>query len=545
MSSDLVSVENLRVRLPADGDRSSAVHDVSFVVPRGKILCLVGESGSGKSMTAHAIMGLIPRPLQMTGRILFEGENLVDLPPARLRAHRGRKIGMIFQEPMAALNPVMKVGKQIEEVFRYHGIPGPYDEKVVELLGQMGLPDPDNLRHAHPHRLSGGQRQRVMIAIALALGPDLLIADEPTTALDVTTQKQILALLKTAQRDRGMSIMLITHDLSVVAEIGDSMVVMQHGRIVERGTVADVLSSPSQDYTRSLLAAVPRLTRHHTKSDKTGDAVLITARGVTKTYVNRSGFLGPRRVSYAVQDAHFTLSQGETLGVVGESGSGKTTLARIIMRLLNADSGDVRMEKVDGNLLTMKSAALRPVRRRIQMVFQDPFGSLNPRSTVFEIIAQGLLAHGIDRTVARRRVAELLELVALEPGAADRYPIAFSGGQRQRIGIARALALEPDVIVADEAVSALDVSIQAKILKLIEDLQHRFRLGLLFITHDLRVAAQICDHVLVMRQGRIVESGPCSKVLFSPQHEYTRLLIDSIPGRNLFAEPALDRSHRS
>ena len=534
VTEPLVAIEGLTVRLPQGSDRLRAVNSIDLDIAPGRILCLVGESGSGKSMTAHAIMGLVPKPLVCSGSIRFDGQNLIGLAADRHRAIRGQRIGMIFQEPMAALNPVMRVGRQIEEVFRYHGIPGPYDARVVKLLGDMGLPEPETLRHAFPFSLSGGQRQRVMIAMALALDPELLIADEPTTALDVTTQKQILALLKQAQAERGMSVLLITHDFGVVAEIGDEVAVMRNGEIVERGTVQQVLGNPQHDYTRTLLAAVPKLEpRAAALVDK--GAPLLSASGVTKTYSSRVGLFKPRRTVAAVQEAAFSLARGETLGIVGESGSGKSTLARIVVRLLTADAGDVRLAGVDRNLLELGSRELAPLRRRVQMVFQDPFASLNPRRKVFEIIAQGLLAHGVPRDQARRRVAELLDLVALDPSAAERYPNAFSGGQRQRIGIARALALEPDVLVADEPVSALDVSIQARVLDLLADLQRRLKLGMLFITHDLRVAAQICDQVAVMQRGRIVEMGASSEVLFRPTQDYTKLLIDSIPGRGAFA----------
>ena len=534
VTEPLVAIEGLTVRLPQGSDRLRAVNSIDLDIAPGRILCLVGESGSGKSMTAHAIMGLVPKPLVCSGSIRFDGQNLIGLAADRHRAIRGQRIGMIFQEPMAALNPVMRVGRQIEEVFRYHGIPGPYDQRVIKLLGDMGLPEPETLRHAFPFSLSGGQRQRVMIAMALALDPELLIADEPTTALDVTTQKQILALLKQAQAERGMSVLLITHDFGVVAEIGDEVAVMRNGEIVERGSVQQVLGNPQHDYTRTLLAAVPKLEpRAAAPVDK--GAPLLSASGVTKTYSSRVGLFKPRRTVAAVQEAAFSLARGETLGIVGESGSGKSTLARIVVRLLTADAGDVRLAGVDRNLLELGSRELAPLRRRVQMVFQDPFASLNPRRKVFEIIAQGLLAHGVPRDQARRRVAELLDLVALDPSAAERYPNAFSGGQRQRIGIARALALEPDVLVADEPVSALDVSIQARVLDLLADLQRRLKLGMLFITHDLRVAAQICDQVAVMQRGRIVEMGASSEVLFRPTQDYTKLLIDSIPGRGAFA----------
>ena len=538
VADPLVAIEKLTVRLPVDADRARAVDEIDLDIAPGRILCLVGESGSGKSMTAHAIMGLVPKPLICSGTVRYDGQNLIGLAADKHRAIRGRRIGMIFQEPMAALNPVMRVGRQIEEVFRFHGIPGPHDDRIVRLLAAMGLPEPEVLRHSFPFHLSGGQRQRVMIAMALALDPELLIADEPTTALDVTTQKQILALIKKAQAERGMGVLMITHDFGVVAEIGDEVAVMRNGRIVERGPVAQVLGAPQHEYTQTLLAAVPRLEPRNAPRVEGGEP-LLSAHGVVKTYSTRGGMFAPRRTVAAVRDASFTLARGETLGIVGESGSGKSTLARIIVRLLTADGGDVRLNGVERNLLDLASRDLAPLRRRVQMVFQDPFASLNPRRTVFEIVAQGLLAHGMPRERARERVAELLRLVALEPASASRYPNAFSGGQRQRIGIARALALEPDVLVADEPVSALDVSIQAHVLDLLAGLQKRLRLGMLFITHDLRVAAQVCDHVAVMQHGRIVEMGASADVLFNPKQDYTRLLIDSIPGQSAFrSQPA-------
>jgi peptide/nickel transport system ATP-binding protein len=526
----LISIEGLTIELPIGSERNRAVDNIDLAVPPGRILCLVGESGSGKSMTAHAVMGLLPETVRARGMVRFEGQNLVGMPAARHRRIRGARFGMIFQEPLAALNPVMRVGKQIEEVFRFHGIPGPYDEQVETLLQAMELPEPHLLRHAYPFRLSGGQRQRVMIAMALALDPDLLIADEPTTALDVTTQKQILTLLKKAQADRGMAVMLITHDFGVVAEIGDDVAVMRHGKIVERGSVREVLSKPRHPYTRELLDAVPRLQPRMTPK-ATRERPLLIASNLSKAFSSRSGWLSPRRKVLAVDGVSFSLAAGETLGIVGESGSGKSTLARMIVGLARADDGDLRLDGVDGNLLELSDRERAPLRRRIQMIFQDPFASLNPRRTVFEIVAQGLLAHGMDRKRARERVLELLELVALDQAAADRYPSAFSGGQRQRIGIARALALEPQLIVADEPISALDVSIQARVLELLAEIQKRLRIGLILITHDLRVAAAVCDRVAVMQSGRIVESGPSAEVLFNPRHNYTRTLIESIPGR--------------
>jgi peptide/nickel transport system ATP-binding protein len=447
-----------------------------------------------------------------------------------MQAIRGGRIGMVFQEPMTALNPVMRVGDQIAEMLRFHGVADPTRRRVVELLAAVGLPEPETLARLYPFRLSGGQRQRVMIAMALALDPAVLIADEPTTALDVTTQAQILDLLGQIQSRRGMGILFITHDFGVVAEIAHRVAVMQAGRIVESGTATDVLTRPAHAYTRQLIAAVPRLQPARPRAPSSRP-VLLEARGIEKTFSAPTGLFRPRRIVKAVDNAGFVLRRGETLAVVGESGSGKSTLARLVMRLMTADAGEIKLSGVEGNLLALPRRRLRRARRRLQMVFQDPYASLNPRRKVGDIIAQGPLYHGITPREARRRVDELLELVRLDASAADRYPHEFSGGQRQRIAIARALALEPELLVADEPVSALDVSIQAQVLALLDDIQRRLELTMIFITHDLRVAAHVADKVAVMRRGVIVETGPAAEVLERPRHEYTRLLLSSIPGR--------------
>ncbi|QCN98130.1 ABC transporter ATP-binding protein (plasmid) [Azospirillum argentinense] len=527
----LLDVRNLTIDLPRGADRPHAVQDLTFTLEPGEILCVVGESGSGKSMTAHAVLGLLPKAVKVSsGEIRHQGTNVFSLPERDQRALRGGRIAMIFQEPMTALNPLMRVGDQIDEVLRYHTTldRAARRARVVELLASVGLPEPDHLRRSYPFRLSGGQRQRVMIAMALAVEPDILIADEPTTALDVTTQKQILELIQDIQAKRRMGVMFITHDFGVVAEIAHRVAVMQRGQIVEIGTAEEVLNRPKHPYTRQLIAAVPHLIEHREDFTRARQPVL-TAEKVCKTFHLGGGFFTPGRKVVAGDDLSLTIHQGETVGLVGESGSGKSTLGRSIVGLIKPDSGRILFEGVD--LLSLSRPAFRPYRRHVQMVFQDPYASLNPRHTVGDIITQGPVAFGEDRHKALDKAKALLKLVGLDASAAERFPHEFSGGQRQRISIARALALEPKLLIADEPVSALDVSVQAQVLDLLEDLRHRLNLSMLFITHDLRIAAQICDTIAVMQKGRIVEIGPAKEVFGNPQHAYTRTLLDAIPGK--------------
>ena len=528
----LLQVKELSISLPPGADRPLAVEKISFELARNEILCVVGESGSGKSMSANAIMGLLPRPhvQPVAGAIRFEGRDLLQLSEAELRDLRGSRIGMIFQEPMTALNPLMRIGEQISEVFDAHGLLSKRERKtrVVELLREVGLPDPETLGESYPFRLSGGQRQRVMIAMALALEPAILIADEPTTALDVTTQAQILKLIKSLQERHQMAVMFITHDFGVVAEIADRVAVMQFGQIVEMGPASEVLNDPQHDYTRRLIAAVPHFEPPERQSLE--GPPLLSVKSLEKTYVTERGFFTSGRRVPAAQAVSFDIKKGETLGLVGESGSGKSTVGRCIVRLLDSDSGEIRFGEVD--LARLKGKALRPHRRHVQMIFQDPYASLNPRSKIGTIVAEGPMAHGTDRATALARATELLRLVGLDGTAAERFPHEFSGGQRQRIGIARALALDPELLVADEPVSALDVSVQAQVLELLAEIKQRLQLSMLFITHDLRVAAQICDNIAVMKLGRIVEYGPTRKVFKDPQHSYTQELLSAVPGRH-------------
>ena len=526
----VLQVHDLTVALPTGGDRPQAVSDVSFDVQKEEILCLVGESGSGKSVIAQAIMGLLPKTLPVAaGKILLEGEDLRNAGEARIRQLRGARMSMIFQEPMTALNPVMRCGDQIDEVLSQHTKNPPAHRRLkkIDLLREVALPDPERILASYPHQLSGGQRQRIMIAMALALEPALLIADEPTTALDVTTQAQILRLILELQKRHGMGVLFITHDFGVVAELAHRVAVLREGRLVELGAKLEVLQRPRHEYTRMLIRAVPTLEPHGRETSPDAPVVLET-KGLSKTYSDR-GWFGRRREVRAASDVNLEVRKGQTLGIVGESGSGKSTVARCILRLIEPSGGEIRLGGAD--LARMRPRALRPLRRRVQIVFQDPYRSLNPRRSVGEAIIEGPVNYGMPRAQALERARRLLGLVQMDPASLDRYPHQFSGGQRQRICIARALALEPELLVADEAVSALDVSVQAQVLALLAEIRSRLDLAMLFITHDLRVAAQVCDQVAVMQAGRIVEYGPAREVFLAPRHEYTRALFAAAPGR--------------
>ena len=526
----VLRVEQLSVRLPPGADRSRALVNVELQVPAGELLCLVGESGSGKSILANTVMGLLPANIRAeTGRILLNGEDLLRADPERWRGLRGEKMSMIFQEPMTALNPVMTCGAQIDELLVQHTSMSNHERsaRALQMLAHVRLPDPARIYAAYPHQLSGGQRQRIMIAIALILKPALLIADEPTTALDVTTQAEILRLIRDLQRENGTAVLFITHDFGVVAEIADSVAVLRLGELVESGPARQILTSPQHPYTRMLLAAVPGLAARKQPLPDGTDRVLRT-RGLTKVFESGGWFRRTRAVR-AADAVDLEVQRGETLGIVGESGSGKSTVARMLARLIEPSAGDIEL---DGQAIAgLRGTQAHAFRRKVQVVFQDPYRSLNPRRTVGAAIAEGPLNFGASSSAAWKRAGDLMELVKLSPGALKRYPHEFSGGQRQRICIARALAVEPEVLIADEAVSALDVSVQAQILELLDDIQQRLRLTMVFITHDLRVAAQICNRIVVMQHGRVVEQGPVAEVFDSPRHAYTRALLAAAPGR--------------
>ncbi|WP_394155036.1 dipeptide ABC transporter ATP-binding protein [Loktanella salsilacus] len=524
MSEPLLDVQELSVSLPAGTDRPFAVHNVSFHVNPGEILCIVGESGSGKSVLTASLMGAAPKGLRVVGgNAVMGGRDLLSLTERDWRAVRGKDIGMIFQEPMASLNPALTVAEQIEEVFVLHAdLPRrERAERAHALVEAMHLPEPDRILASYPHMLSGGQCQRVVIAMALAMSPRLLIADEPTTALDVTTQAQVLKLIRELRDDHGHGIIFITHDLGVVADLADRIAVMRHGEIVEIGTAQQVLSNPQHDYTQKLIATVPSLVPH--------DRPRIAA---DKPALQVSDLSHNYGVAKVLHDISLSVEPGRVLSIVGESGSGKSTIAKNLIRLVDPTAGQIHVG--GDNILSVQGDALRAMRPRIQMIFQDPFGSLNPRRKVGPMIARAAVLAGASQSEAVARAKDLLELVGLQRNAYDRRPAAFSGGQRQRIGIARALAMRPDVLIADESVSALDVSVQAQVLDLLADLQKTFSLAVVFITHDLRVAAQISDEIIVLSKGHIVERGSASDILTRPQHPYTRDLIAAAPGRSMF-----------
>lgn len=553
----LLAVRDLRISFRTGRHTTAeAVKGISFDVPRNATVALVGESGSGKSVSSLAVMGLLPADTTLidpAGSIRFDGRDVLRLPAGERRALCGRDIAMIFQEPMSSLNPVFTVGFQIGEVLRRHlGMTRRQARaRTLELLAEVGIAEPADRIDAYPGQMSGGQQQRVMIAMAIACEPKLLIADEPTTALDVTIQKQIVDLIARLQRERGMAVLFITHDLGLVGEIANHVIVMRHGEIREAGMARQVLGEPRDLYTRALLHCRPSLDARpvrlpviadymaqgsmaealpqRTRGYAPDDEIILDVRNLRKSFWTREGLFGKREFQ-AVKDVSFQLPRGKTLGVVGESGSGKTTVGLTLLRLHQASGGSALFEGRD--LLAMPAREYHAYKRRIQIVFQNPYASLNPRFTVGQILLEPMRLHGIGADDAGRvaMASALLERVGLPAQALHRYPHEFSGGQRQRIGIARALAMKPEILVADEPVSALDVSVQAQVLALLADIKARLHLSMLFVTHDLRVALQVCDRIAVMRAGQVVEVAPTSEIFFAPKHPYTRALFAAVPG---------------
>jgi len=532
----ILRIDGLTVDFLSDDEPARAVDNVSFHVHAGETLVILGESGSGKSVSTSTVMGLVDCPPGdiVQGRILFQGQDLTRLDDEARRRINGCKIAMIFQDPLAYLNPVYTVGRQIAEVFQHHGAADARQARAraIELLARVGIREPELRVDFYPHQFSGGQRQRVMIAMAIALEPDVLIADEPTTALDVSVQAQILDLLRDLQRERRMALIMITHDLEVAASMADRVIVMKSGKIVEAGDAREVFTNPRHEYTRTLTSALPHgdlADASNRRSGVVAQEPVLRVEHLVKEYRLRSGAFAGKRVLRAVDDVSFEVCRGETVGIVGESGSGKSSVARMLLRLFEATSGAAYYNGV--NIFEMDERQMRKFRRKVQMVFQDPFGSMNPRMTVQEIISEPWAIHGdiLAKSRWRDRVAELLELVGMRPDHAPRYPHQFSGGQRQRIAIARALASEPELVVCDEAVSALDVSIQAQVIDLLADLRTRLGLSYVFITHDLPIVRHFADRIIVMQQGKIVEQGATSAIFNQPAHAYTRSLLAATP----------------
>ncbi|WP_333668260.1 ABC transporter ATP-binding protein [Acinetobacter guillouiae] len=561
----LLSVENLSVSFKGENKQFiETVKGISFQIPANTTVALVGESGSGKSVTSLATMGLLPKGqsrIAENSKIIFEGKDLLSLSSKQMRAMCGKDIAMIFQEPMSSLNPVFTVGDQIAEIMRIHLNMGRKQarQRTLELLTEVGIPSPESKIDAYPSQLSGGQQQRVMIAMAIACEPKLLIADEPTTALDVTIQKQILDLLEALRKRRQMSMLFITHDLALVSEIADEVIVMRHGEIREQGLAKAVLEQPQDAYTKALLLCRPQLSHRPYRlpviSDFMqaqdvpvteavslpkvdfaerkrglvgGEEIILEVRDLKKSFFSRKGLFGKDEFQ-AVKGASFQLAKGKTLGLVGESGSGKTTIGLLLMRLQQASGGQALFQGKD--ILAMSEKEFAQYQRKIQIIFQNPYASLNPRFTVGQILMEPMQVHkiGANDTERKKMALELLERVSLPVQAFDRYPHEFSGGQRQRIAIARCLTLKPEILICDESVSALDVSVQAQVLNLLQDLQDEFGLSYIFISHDLSVVKYISDQIMVMNHGDIVEIANSDELYQSPQHDYTKRLLSSIP----------------
>lgn len=564
MSDTMIEIKNLKVDFKTDGGTVNAVKGISFNIPKGKTVGLVGESGSGKSVTSLAIMRLIPNPPGQIsgGEILYEGKDLLKLSDPEMRKIRGNKISMIFQEPMTSLNPVFTVGDQISETIILHQKLSTEEayKKSLSLLQQVGIPNPEQRMKSYPHEMSGGQRQRVMIAMAIACEPELLIADEPTTALDVTIQKQILDLLANLQKEYGMSILFITHDLGVIKDIADDVVVMYKGKIVEQGPKTEIFKNPKHPYTKGLMNCRPTLEKNprrlptisdfmdeagnekafdmksllsekQPRTQSANNPVILEIKNLKKYFPIEKNFFGkPTSFVKAVDDVSIQVRQGRTLGLVGESGCGKTTLGRLALRLIEPTAGEIFYRGTDITKLDSKS--MRDLRRKIQIIFQDPYASLNPRMTIGSTLMEPMAIHNLfaNRKEREERARQLLVRCGMDANMLNRYPHEFSGGQRQRICIARALAVEPEFIVCDESVSALDVSVQAQILNLLQDLQEEFGLTYIFISHDLSVVKYISDDVAVMKFGKIVEYNDAISIYKNPRDEYTQKLLSAIPG---------------
>ena len=555
----LLSVKNLSLGFKSRNTTNAVLHDISFDVLANEIVGIVGESGSGKSVTNLAVLGLLPQKSVdiSSGEILFEGADLLNYSTQELQEIRGNAISMIFQEPMSSLNPSMRCGKQVTEILQRHKKLSTQEAKTetLRLFEQVKLPRPESVFKAYPHEISGGQKQRVMIAMAIACKPKLLIADEPTTALDVTVQKEIVLLLKELQKETGMSILFISHDLSLVSEIADRVIVMYKGKIVERGSSASIFKNPQEDYTKALIYARPSTTERLEKLPTVADFLkgtppsspvstatrtkqhqeiyaktpLLEIKNAQKEYYTKVSFFGKTESVKAVNDVSFKIYEGETLGLVGESGCGKSTLGNLILQLDKATSGHIFYKGKD--LTQLKTRELRKLRRDIQIIFQDPYSSLNPRLTVGQAITEAMEVHKLYASKKERKAEalKLLEQVGLLPEHYDRYPHEFSGGQRQRIGIARTIAVKPKFIVCDESVSALDISVQAQVLNLLNALKEQYKFTYLFISHDLAVVKYISDRLLVMRNGQFEETGEADAIYAHPQSDYTKSLINAIP----------------
>lgn len=551
----MLKIDNLKIAFGKKNDRNVVVSDVSFELKKGQSLGIVGESGSGKSLTALAIMKLLPKQAILeSGEIIFKDREVLSLSESKIRKLRGKNISMIFQEPMTSLNPVMKCGKQVNESIILHQKISAKEakKKTISLFKKVNLPRPESIYNSYPHQLSGGQKQRIMIAMAIANKPDLLIADEPTTALDVTVQKEIIALLNSLRNEYGMSLIFISHDLGVIREVADEVIVMYKGKIVEKGKIDSVYNNPQNDYTKGLLACrpvgimkgnrLPEIEDFVSGKIKTSTPIIderselidnkdiLKIENLSKRYITEKSILGKTN-SYvnAVDNVSFNVIKGETLGLVGESGCGKTTLSRAILRLIDTDSGEIFFN--DADITKYHGEKLRKERKNINIVFQDPYSSLNPRMTIGEAILEPMIVHNIGKSKKERlkTAKELLVKVGLSENQFYRYPHEFSGGQRQRIVIARALALNPEFIICDEAVSALDVSVQAKVLNLLNDLKKEFGFTYIFISHDLNVVRYMSDRIIVMKDGKIVEAGDSEEIFNNPKKEYTKRLIKAIP----------------